>query len=100
MRYILKDREAVEEPDLMKWARFMEDRHANIVKRETVGPSKVSTIFLGLDYQFGDGPPLIFETLVFDGKLDQQMMRYSTWEEAERGHARMVAQVKEAEGAS
>ena len=36
--------------------------------------------------------PLLFESMVFSrGSLDEEMMeRYSTWEEAEAGHARLV----------
>ena len=54
----------------------------------------VSTVWLGLDHQFGDGPPLIFETMVFPsnedfGDLDSR--RYSTEQEAVAGHATMVA---------
>lgn len=36
----------------------------------------------------------IFETLVIGGPLDDKMKRYSTWEEAEAGHAAMVEQVR------
>ena len=54
----------------------------------------VSTVFLGLDHQFQpEGPPLIFETMVFGGTHDQWQERYSTWKEAEDGHARIVGMV-------
>jgi hypothetical protein len=36
------------------------------------------------------GPPLIFETMVFGGSKDGEMDRYSTKEEAEKGHEAMV----------
>ncbi len=58
----------------------------------------MSTVFLGIDHRFGgmgDGPPLVFETMVFDGPgagsdaLFQH--RWSTFEEALRGHAYTVA---------
>jgi hypothetical protein len=57
----------------------------------------VSTVWLGLDHRFGDGLPLIFETMVFPakdgavtswGELDSN--RYSTEEEAVAGHNAMV----------
>ena len=40
----------------------------------------------------GDGPPLIFETMVFqaEGFDEQDMERYSTLEDAIAGHKRMV----------
>lgn len=66
------------------------------VARDEIGEATVSTVFLTLDHNFGDGPPVLFETLVFGGPLDQEMRRYCTWDEAVSGHARMVARVREA----
>ena len=43
-----------------------------------------------------DRPPLLFETMVFDGpkgRNEIDMQRYSTWDEAERGHIEMVKRV-------
>lgn len=57
------------------------------------GDVRVSTVFLGLDHRFGDGPPLLFETMAFVGHDDVGMERYSTWQEAEEGHARWVAKI-------
>lgn len=58
----------------------------------------ISTVFLALDHSFGeDGPPILFETMVFGGELDQEQERYSTWAEAEQGHERWVQKVKVAE---
>jgi hypothetical protein len=49
-------------------------------------------VFLGIDHNFfGDGPPILFETMVFGGPMDQDQRRYSTWDEAEFGHAAIVA---------
>ena len=53
----------------------------------------VSTVWLGLDCQFGEGKPLIFETMVFPEKgnfLDIDCARYSTEEEALKGHEEMI----------
>jgi hypothetical protein len=47
----------------------------------------VSTVFIGINYNFiGEGPPLVFETMVFGGKYDGGQLRYSTWKDAETGH--------------
>lgn len=81
------------EPDLLTWARAFEKMDRRIAADEA-GPSKVSTVFLGVDHQWGDGPPLIFETLVFGGPLEGEMDRYSTRAEALAGHAAMLARVK------
>lgn len=54
----------------------------------------VSTVWLGVDHSFGDGPPIIFETMVFgNGDGDQYMQRYVTEEQARAGHAETVALV-------
>lgn len=91
-KYILKDRKLVE-ASLGEWAEFMEGKD-KIIKQETLPNGKrVSTVFLGIEHQFGDGEPLLFETMVFPEKgnfSDEDMERYSTLEEAESGHKRMV----------
>ncbi|MET4017696.1 hypothetical protein BSZ19_21820 [Bradyrhizobium japonicum] len=55
----------------------------------------VSTVFLGLDHRFvGEGPPLLFETIIFGGEHDLDLSRTSTWEGAEAMHARTVEQLR------
>lgn len=47
---------------------YYKDPKARIVQQTSCGPFGffwVSTVLLGLDHQYGDGPPLIFETMVF-----------------------------------
>lgn len=61
------------------------------VARTEIGDIRVSTVFLGLDHSFlGQGPPLLFETMIFGGDREGEMMRYSTWAEAELGHMEVV----------
>lgn len=93
MYYIL-DGHKVIETDLMTWAKAVRstDRH---VGKTTIGDAEVSTVFLGINHRFGNGPPLLFETMVFGGILDQEQERYTTWEEAEEGHRAMVDRVTE-----
>jgi hypothetical protein len=51
----------------------------------------VSTIWLGLNHAFGmNGPPLIFETMIFDGDSDTGQWRYETEAQAIEGHAQAV----------
>jgi hypothetical protein len=93
-KYILDGHKAVVEKDLMKWAAWFENANRAVGRTEISKDVSVSTVFLGLDHQFGEGPPLIFETMVFGGPLDQQEERYSTWEEAEAGHKHWVEKAK------
>jgi hypothetical protein len=85
------------------WARWFEnaDRH---VGKEMVGPYFVSTVFLGLDYDFlpraTSLSPLIFETMIFDHSREEQspwferkfhpcfnfQRRCRTWNEAVATH--------------
>jgi len=93
--YILDGHNAVP-VDLMTWARWLEKNERHVAD-EMVGETRVSTVFLGLDHRYGEGPPLLFETMVFGGPLDQEQERCSTWEEAEKMHAVMVMRVKDVE---
>ena len=80
--------------DIMEWSKDLEKKEYKIVKQEILPNGKwVSTVWLGLDHSYRNGPPLIFETMVFPkegdyGDLD--MDRYSTEEEAIKGHKKMV----------
>jgi hypothetical protein len=91
-RYILNGHEPVAEPELLTWAQWMveADRHVRLSEQ---GDVRVSTVFLGLDHSFGDGAPILFETIAFVGDESVAEARYCTWAEAEEGHARIVAEV-------
>jgi hypothetical protein len=54
---------------------------------------KVSTVWLGIDHNgyLPGFPRAIFETMVFGGRLDQQIERYSSEDTAVAGHAEWVA---------
>ena len=59
----------------------------------------VSTVWLGMDHRWVDeGPPLIFETMVFyppsKGGNESQMQRYSSEEEALLGHEKWLKNIK------
>jgi hypothetical protein len=57
----------------------------------------ISTVFLVIDHRMlGEGPPVLYETMIFGGPFDQSCERYTTREAAEAGHERWVAQVREA----
>ena len=52
----------------------------------------VSTVWIGIDMGFRpDGPPIIFETMVFGGPLDCEQWRYATEVEAHAAHEVVVA---------
>ena len=92
MKYIL-DGKVVKPASLMEWAQWYEtaDRH---VAKDQIGDVKISTVFLGMDHQFSEGEPLIFETMIFGGEHDQYQDRCSTWDQAEAQHAEAVLMVR------
>ena len=86
------------EDRLVWWQWFTTaDRHAGDTwfgEPDAEDAVRVSTIFVGLDHQCErGGPPLLWETKIFG--LDEDICAYySTWEEAEAGHARWCAYVQ------
>ena len=91
-KYILKNKEAIA-VDTATWARWFEKADLHVAEDE-IGDVRISTVFLGLDYQRHNGPPLIFATFVFGGNFDGKRERYSTWKEAIIGHKKMVEILK------
>jgi hypothetical protein len=51
--------------------------------------TRVSTAFWGQDMAL-DGPPVLFETMVFGGLCDGYQWRFGTWAEAAAFHVRVV----------
>jgi len=79
---------------LEQWAVSFEDRSAKRVAETTLPNGNwVSTVWLGLNHRFGEGPPLIFETMAFLARGDGEELdcdRYSTEAGAVVGHEAMV----------
>jgi hypothetical protein len=76
----------------LDWAQFFE-RGDRIVQQETLSSGLwLSTVFLGIDHRVPfDGPPLLFESMVFDPDgVSIDMERCSTWEEAEEQHRELA----------
>ena len=97
---------------LMEWAAYFEDfRHRRVAETETE-LFWVSTVFLGINHRhFGDGPPIVFETMVFErarevielwGRLvsvrpDVEGWRYASWDDAVAGHDAAVSRLRKQE---
>jgi hypothetical protein len=116
--YILDDEHQPVKCGLMRWSRWFhnEQRSKGIVGSTETELYRVSTVFLGLDHGWGDGPPVLFETMVFDKKSsivewpdgtlasvhktvdeDDFFHRYTTWSDAEAGHKALVRRIRKAE---
>ena len=92
--------------DLLAWAQWYETSQRTIVLT-WFRWGIVSTIFLGLDHSFtgmlmAESPtdpeykPVLWETMVFGGKLNQGQRRYQSREAALVGHAKLVKECKTA----
>jgi hypothetical protein len=103
-RYILDEHDNPQPcEDLIEWGRFLEDRNRCRVAHdmdegnEADGTRvRVSTMFLGLNHRLvGEGPPILWETLVIGGVLNMEMDRYTSREAALRGHQAMCQRVND-----
>ena len=95
---------AGDEITLEQYLRLFGDDDYKRVESTDVGPYWVSTVWLGLNHNFWEGPPLIFETMVFatgdrDDEKDRGLRefdvhRWSTEEAARAGHGEIVTLVR------
>lgn len=98
IHYILDEYgDPVPEYDVIKWAMWFEQAGKDRVVAYTPidGNEVVSTVFLGLDHSFSGGPPILYETMVFENDVqkddfDHNQRRYHTREEAIEGHNEIV----------
>lgn len=92
--YILDNKTVKKIQDVQTWASWYETADKR-VKLDCIGNCKISTIFLGRNYRwFDNGRPLLFETVVFGGKLNQNQWRCSTWNEAIIQHEAVCEKVQ------
>lgn len=90
---------------LSEWGKWFEEPDHRSLWWTGNATKWVSTVFLGLDHQHGKGPPLVFETMVFQhegrtmrflGTVERPVPetlcqeRYSSWDDAEIGHKAAV----------
>lgn len=69
----------------------------NTICHNQFGDVEVSTVFLSWDHSFGDGEPVLFETMVFGGEYNEYQLRYTSYLDAIRGHnetCEMVDRIK------
>jgi len=69
---------------LEEWSKLMSDVKYKFVKKEYIGPTLLSTVWIGIPHH-GKGKYNIFETMTFHSK-DNIQIRYDTIDEAIEGH--------------
>jgi len=87
-----------------EWINLREDQENRFIDRDVINGFLISTVWIGLDHQFGDGPPLVFETMVFDQREKENWedifcKRASTEEQAREAHQEAVHFVQTLESA-
>lgn len=88
-RYFDRDGEPLK---LMEWARLVEeDEYRRVAWDELPGGVRVSTVWVGINYEWHpDRPPLIFETMILGGPHDGRQWRYATLAAAAAGHGEAI----------
>ena len=104
--YTLVDREPVKLETLKAWVEEVARRDRIAAKTGVdpwrvdlteIGEVEILTVFLGLDHNYlRRGPPILFETMIFGGRLDHSRNRCATWDEAEAMHAEAIRLVRAA----
>jgi hypothetical protein len=80
--YTLKGKHPIPCASLDEWVQIIESTDRQVAQTE-IDEVRISTVFLGLDHNYRDeGPPLLFETMIFGGGLNGNQWRCSTWEQA------------------
>ena len=74
---------------VIEWARWFET-HDRRIAYDKLPTCCISTIFLGLDHGWGEGPPVLWETLVIGGRHDGEQLRYTSEKEALECHRLLV----------
>lgn len=68
------------------------------VKKSDIGNFWISTVWLGINHNWGSGSPILFETMILN-KYTQEwldyLVRYSTWDNALIGHENAIQYVKD-----
>jgi hypothetical protein len=97
--YLLDENKHPYKCTLGEWGEWFQNSRGDDKRRvaeDEINGKRISTVFLGMDHNlYGEGRPLIFETMVFDEKgNDIWMDRYSTWNDSEIGHEKAKEWVK------
>lgn len=76
---------------------FSTTEQSRYLSRWQTGGVIVSTIFTGVDYSLGTMiPPLLWETRINGGPMNDKWQRYATAEAARNGHRKWVRKAKQA----
>jgi hypothetical protein len=94
-----EDGNAIKADNMHEWSiYFKSDKR---VVKKTLWKEKcitVSSVFLGIDHSCGDdNGPILYETMVFGGCMDDECYRYKTRQETLEAHDKIVRSIAFAE---
>lgn len=92
--YILDDDKNPIPASLEEYVKWKLENNIHVGKDE-IGGVRVSTVFLGIDHQFGKGPPILWETMIFGGQHNEAQSRYASHDDALKGHQVALERVKD-----
>lgn len=94
--YVLDEKNQPKPATVEEFSRFMTEHSIRKVvgRTELADGVWVSTVFLGMDHAWGGGPPVLWETMIFEGEYDQHMWRWSSREQAVAGHLEVLDAVR------
>lgn len=77
----------------VEWATGFRRSQRTVARDKLANGALVSTVFLGIDHSFDGPPPVLWETMVFEGEFDGYQERYTSREIAEQRHAEIVGAI-------
>ncbi len=95
-RYYILQNGQVRETDFAAWAAWAYTRlREGVIRHTLIEHVNVYTVFLAFDQGYiGDGPPILFETVVQSGPVNSSSAGYTTMQDALAGHELIVEGVK------
>lgn len=105
LTYILDSKTPVPEADPLAWQTWMSaaqgDGRRIVAQSQISRRVNISTVFVGLDQGPAGSPgfdrPALFESAVFEDGQIAQTRYYADWQEAEAGHAALVASLSKSQ---
>lgn len=98
MKAILKNNKVVIMDNAKLWKEWMlraQKTKERLIKQDVIKNVLVSTVFLGQNRNFSSGKPHWFESMIFIDEKEWERQKYTTYEEAIKGHEKMVQYIQD-----
>ena len=96
--YHLNEDHTYQPCDALTWVKQFQNENIH-VGDDIINDFRVSTVWLGTNHNHSLGAPILFETMVFNTRInkysDEYCRRYTTWDEALEGHQKAIQWVKD-----